>query len=125
MQVRITNLHSFLSLNRYRLCWSLEKDGISMGQGEPTADVKPQEAFVWELKEELPTACTLGVYLTLSLRQREACAWAEKGYELGMVQLKLPVPVAKPVSIGDGEQLLMEGCCAGGMACTHRQCPPY
>lgn len=103
VQVRITNLHSFLNLNRYRLCWSLEKDGISMGQGELTADVKPQEAFVWELKEELPTACTLGVYLTLSLRQREACAWAEEGYELGMVQLKLPVPVTKPASTGDGE----------------------
>lgn len=103
LRVEIWNRHYVTDLKNYDLKWTLELDGIQNATGTLNLDLPAGEKTVITLPVALPKTCTLGAYMTLTLHQKEATEWAEAGYEIAMVQKKLPVeivPAERSVSEG-------------------------
>ncbi|MCD7783317.1 MAG: DUF4981 domain-containing protein [Firmicutes bacterium] len=88
---RLKNLRLFRDLSDCVLFWSLESNGKSIASGvtEPLA-IRPQYTRAFSLnygKAKLEGT----LYLNLSVRQIGETPWAPAGYEIGSVQLELPV----------------------------------
>lgn len=90
--VKVTNLYDFIDLSQVALGWKVEKDGVTVEQGE-TCDlnVEPHDAKVIKLNYYLPKQSSNRYFLTISLFQKKDTLWAEKGHEITFEQFELPV----------------------------------
>lgn len=90
--VRITNLYDFIDLSHAAMTWKVEKDGLTVEQGEISdLTLEAQSSMLLELKYNLPEASNSRYFLTVSFNQKKDTPWAEKGYEITFEQFELPV----------------------------------
>lgn len=90
-EIRLKNYYSFRSLEGLYLDWQVEGggqviqegmiDGLTAGPGESQAVEIPCEPFEPE--------ANIRYYLNISVREKEAVRYAEKGHELSRVQFEL------------------------------------
>lgn len=119
-KISIKNLHDFVSLSGYELCWKLNCDGRITAQGKlPLRAIQPHTSGSIQLKYDLPKGCRFGCYLDFTVHTPSDTLWAPAGYECAMVQLQVDIPVVSSKSVQthslplathrDGEYLLIEG----------------
>ena len=82
----VENLYDFTNLNKYDLCWRVKKDGVVTDKGCVNLDIEPHNTFDITLDYTVPTACTLGCYITFELYDGDC-------NEVAMRQFEIPVPV--------------------------------
>ena len=93
--VEVTNLHDFTNLDEYALVWTFEVDGCPEKTGELILPIAPGESVCFCPQIQLPLHCRLGSFLTIQLKRRTPCIWAQEGWECAAIQLKLPVEILK------------------------------
>jgi len=93
--VRIINEYDFTNLSALDIFWELYEDGSLIDCGQlPKMDVKPKESKVIIVPYKLPQLRPGAEYwLMLRFKLAESTLWAEKGYEIGWEQFKLPFEV--------------------------------
>ncbi|MEM2960861.1 MAG: DUF4981 domain-containing protein, partial [Candidatus Bathyarchaeia archaeon] len=91
----IINEYDFTNLNALDITWELYEDGSLLEHGQmPRLDVKPKESKVVMVPYKIPQLKPGAEYwLILRFRLAEPTLWAEKGYEIGWEQFKLPFEV--------------------------------
>ncbi|QMV45185.1 DUF4981 domain-containing protein [Cohnella cholangitidis] len=91
----ITNRNLFTDLNAYELAWYVEANGILVNEGDLIVQAAPGQSVVVDLLHAYPREAGNGdeFVLTLSMRLKQATAWAEAGHELAFEQFVLPIPV--------------------------------
>jgi len=102
VQLKLTNRNHFLDMSLYECYWTVISNGVIVQSGVvPITPVRPGESgyLPVPVKSIRPSAGTEH-FLNVSLRLKEASAWAKKGYEVGFEQLRLDVP-ALPVVATD------------------------
>ncbi|CAG5071613.1 Beta-galactosidase [Dyadobacter sp. CECT 9623] len=95
-QIAISNRFDFQSLNGFDLVWTLQENGKTIGKGGTITNLsiaagqKQQLNIPYELPSgQKPNA---EYFLNLSIRLKDATAWAPKGHEIAWHQ----VPVVRP-----------------------------
>lgn len=107
-KISVKNTYDFISLAGFDLYWKLTRDGKIVAQGrQPLPAIRPHSSSVVKLHYTLPTSCSYGCYLDLSVRTSMDNLWSEAGFECAYEQLSVDVPVtkAKEVSYGSGLSL--------------------
>lgn len=91
----LTSTRCFTGTDDLYLTWTVESEGAVVLSGELTAlDVPPLGEREFRLFDAAP-ALTGENFLTCSVRQKTATAWAEAGYEVGFLQFPLPAAEAE------------------------------
>ena len=103
-EVRIFNRYDFTRLDEaIEIWWELKADGEILQKGRvSTPLVKPHDSAIIRIPYEKPYLRPGTEYwLILRYRQARDTPWAEKGYEVGWTQFKLPfkTPEPKPINI--------------------------
>ncbi|MBS6193960.1 MAG: DUF4981 domain-containing protein [Clostridiales bacterium] len=93
--IRFTNHSDFTNMNAYELVWQVEKDGETVHAGTECLNLEPGQSCLWKLPVKTPENSHMGSYVNFLLRRKEACVWAEAGYEVAMCQVKLSDGSAK------------------------------
>jgi beta-galactosidase len=114
--IKVTNLYDFVDLSRLSLTWKVEKDGVTVQQGEICSlATAPYASEVVELGYSLPDKCSSRYFLTVSFVQKKDTLWAEKGYEVAFAQFELPVEklevvetkVTAPITVEQKDNLVI------------------
>lgn len=129
-KIRITNRYDFTNLSAFDGKWEVIENGQVIQKGEIDANVMelaPSEAKVVTIPfDSSELAPEKEYFVTISLHQKSATRWAEKGYEVASQQLKIPMPApadsatvhahssdetdGEPLQIHkDGSQLVLSG----------------
>lgn len=89
----ITNLYDFTDLTALSFLWKIERDGVTVQQGELShVQAPPQQSQTVKLPYRLPegiTASPACYYLTVSARTKADAPWAAAGHELAFGQFQL------------------------------------
>lgn len=104
----ISNLQYFQTLNDICIHWKIEKDGIEISSGYiDDIYIEPQNSKIINIEYFIPEKDVARYYILLRYKQNIGTAWADKGYEIGFDQYKLPVNkvVVKEHSIDHGNAL--------------------
>ncbi len=103
----IRNKFFFTNLNEFDGSWTLHEDGEVRQSGElPALDVAPGDQTDVSLPfHRLGVDPEAEYWLKISLRLREATAWAPAGHEIAWEQLKMPWGIQEP---GVGEHTLLD-----------------
>lgn len=93
--VEVFNRYAFLNLNKFKLHYSVLKDGVQVGEGELNLpDCKPRE----RCKVQIPYTSYLNgegeYYLNLDIKLKNDCVWAKAGHTVATEQLLLKEAVA-------------------------------
>lgn len=91
-KIEVENRHNFIDLCGYRMVVTLVCDETEMVVGETELSAAPGKSEVVQVPFDMPKACALGAYLTMSFRLKESTWYAEAGYEVAFCQAELPVP---------------------------------
>lgn len=87
---RVKNLRFFKNLSDTELCWSLERNGVSVASGKvDVLNIEPQRSRTY-VADISGTALYGELYLNISVRTRAPLPWAPAGHELGSAQIKVP-----------------------------------
>ncbi|KAA6440302.1 DUF4981 domain-containing protein [Dyadobacter flavalbus] len=96
--ITVHNQYDFQTLSNFELVWTLQENGKLLGKGGTIPDLnvmasqKRQVSVPYELPANLkPNA---EYFLNISIRLKEAAAWAPKGFEVAWSQIPLAVPHA-------------------------------
>ena len=103
-EVRIFNRYDFTRLDEaVEIWWELKADGKILQQGKiPAPPIKPHDSAVIRIPYERPDLRPGTEYwLILRYKQAKDTPWAEKGYEVGWTQFKLPfkAPEVEPIDV--------------------------
>ena len=94
-KVKIINKKYFTSAEDISLNWKVEVEGNVVQSGViPSLSIKDEASLDYILPYDLKNI-TGNAYLNLSFCTNTALPWADTGYEVSFVQMKLPVPSAK------------------------------
>ncbi|MEM2028669.1 MAG: glycoside hydrolase family 2 TIM barrel-domain containing protein, partial [Candidatus Bathyarchaeia archaeon] len=91
--IRILNRYDHTDLSVIDIAWELTEDGKVIQEGIlPKLHTKPHESKVITVPFTIPEKLKPGAeyYLTLRYRLSKTTLWAEKGYEVGWSQFKMP-----------------------------------
>lgn len=106
--VVLRNMRYFTDLSDLELCWSIERNGEVVQQGQiSNLMIFPQEEKRYVLPLVDMEMLTGYCYLNLSFRQANATLWNESGYEVGFEQFELSVAPMNPV-VAHKQVLLVE-----------------
>ena len=102
--VRIINGFDFTSLDILEISWELSEDGRVIQQGTlPKIDTPPHESEVVTIPFKTPELKPGAEYwLMIRYRLSKDTIWAEKGYEIGWSQFKMPFDVPPKPSVKTG-----------------------
>ncbi|MEM3715857.1 MAG: glycoside hydrolase family 2 TIM barrel-domain containing protein [Candidatus Bathyarchaeia archaeon] len=111
--VRILNRYDHLDLSVIDITWELTEDGKVIQEGVlPKMYTKPRESEIVTVPFTIPEKLKPGAeyYLTLRYKLSKDTLWAEKGYEVGWSQFKMPfnVPPGPEVKVEDMPPLKLE-----------------
>jgi beta-galactosidase len=96
--LKVTNLHDFIEMKNGLIFWSLTNDGEIAADGIIAApSIVPKKSRQIFIDAPIPAKTWHGVYLNLSFRLPTSTIWAEKGFEIAISQLEIPVEMAKSV----------------------------
>ena len=112
-EVRVLNRYDFTRLNEaVEILWELRADGRVLQSGRvPTPPVEPHGSAVIKVPYEVPEPRPGTEYwLVLRYKLARDTPWAERGYEVGWTQFKLPVraPEPEPIRVTDMPPLRLE-----------------
>lgn len=83
-RIIVKNYYDFTNLNEFDLTFTLEIDGEKVDSKTVKLDIDPHECAAVDMPfNDLPDCCKYGVFMTLSLTDKD-------GYEVGMTQFELP-----------------------------------
>ena len=112
-KVEILNRYDFTRLDEaVEISWELRADGEILQKGDiPTPHIPPRASAIVTIPYRVPEPKP-GTEYWLVLRYRLICStpWAEKGFEVGWTQFKLPlsVPDVEPIRIDEMPPLRVE-----------------
>nr|WP_284703640.1 glycoside hydrolase family 2 TIM barrel-domain containing protein [Clostridium swellfunianum] len=90
--IKVTNLYDFINLSHITLQWKIEKDGMTIEQGEISdLDILPQSSAIIKLPYNLPEESISKFFITIFALQKKSTPWAERGHEITFEQFELPV----------------------------------
>ncbi len=93
-EVRITNLHDFVTADQYELSYELICDDAVVCEGVMALPaIPPHESAVVVLPITLVSEAQYGAYLNLFYRLAQDMAWENKGFVQGSDQLAVPVAI--------------------------------
>ncbi|RLF09598.1 MAG: beta-galactosidase subunit alpha, partial [Thermoprotei archaeon] len=112
-EVRVLNRYDFTRLDEaVEIWWEVWADGKVLQQGRvPTPPVEPHSSAIVKIPYEKPEPRPGTEYwLVLRYKLAKDTPWAERGYEVGWSQFKLPirVPEPEPLRIGEMAPLKLE-----------------
>ena len=111
--IRIINRHDFADLSIIDILWELTEDGKIIQRGKlPKLRTPPHESEIVTIPFKLPENLKPGAeyYLTIHYKLSVDTLWAEKGYEVGWTQFKMPfkVPPGPKIKVSDMPPLKLE-----------------
>ena len=91
-EIKVKNYFDFTTLDKYKLEWKLEADGIVLDSGSIDFPfIKPHGSSVISIDFKKPLiAPATHYYLTLTARLKEAAVYAEKDFVVSVGQWQLP-----------------------------------
>ena len=91
-EIKVKNYFDFTTLDKYKLEWKLEADGIVLDSGSMDFSfIKPHGSSVISIDFKKPLiAPATHYYLTLTARLKEAAVYAEKDFVVSVGQWQLP-----------------------------------
>ncbi len=93
-KVSVFNRRYFETLSDMYIEWTVEVNGESVISGRiDDTSIAPQSTKEYNLFDNAPVSDCC--YLTLKFRNKEACKWADAGYEIGFLQFDLSVQQSK------------------------------
>ena len=99
IKVNVRNTYDFLSLEPFRLEWTLIRNGVVMQRGrEANLVAKPGQTQVVTLPVKIPESIAPGseYFINISIRLKQATNWADAGHEVATGQF--PVEVNAPAA---------------------------
>ncbi len=106
---KVTNLYDFIDLSGVSIEWKVEKDGATVEQGVyDSIEALPQCSTMLRLPYRIPESSAGRFFVTLSVIQKKATTWAERGYEITFEQFELPVNKAEVSKSGKPAALKVE-----------------
>jgi beta-galactosidase/beta-glucuronidase len=111
--VRILNRYDFTDLSVIDIFWELTEDGKIIQEGKiPKLYTQPHGSEIITIPLKIPEKLKPGAEYYLTIRYKlSACApWAEKGYEVGWSQFKMPfaVPPGPEIKVDNMPTLNLE-----------------
>ena len=111
--IRIINRHDFADLSIIDILWELTEDGKIIQRGKlQKLRTPPHESEIVTIPFKLPENLKPGAeyYLTIHYKLSVDTLWAEKGYEVGWTQFKMPfkVPPGPKIKVSDMPPLKLE-----------------
>ncbi|MEM2564423.1 MAG: glycoside hydrolase family 2 TIM barrel-domain containing protein [Candidatus Bathyarchaeia archaeon] len=111
--IRILNRYDFTDLSILDITWELTEDGKVIQEGIlPKIHTPPHESEIVTVPFKVPEKLKPGAeyYLMLRYRLSRDTLWAERGYEIGWSQFKLPfdVPPGPEIKSSDMPALKLE-----------------
>ena len=104
VKLNVRNTYDFLTLEPFRLEWSLLRDGEVVQQGgENNLVAKPGQTQVLTLPVKFPETPTSGpgeYFLNVSVRLKKETAWASVGHEIAAGQFPVTVRSATRTTMG-------------------------
>jgi len=111
-KIRSINKYDFTDLSILDIFWELTEDGRIIQRGKlPKMHIPPRESSVAIVPFTTPKLKPGGEYwLNIRFKLSEDTAWAEKGHEVGWVQLKMPfeVPPGPVIRVKDMAALQLD-----------------
>ena len=93
-QVKITNYHDFVSLDKYDLRWSLSRNGEELHYGFLDINLKPHESKVVTIPvPQFKGQSGNEYFLDFSVRLKQATSVLEEGHEVSHDQIVYDMPV--------------------------------
>jgi len=91
-EIKVKNYFDFTTLDKYRLEWKLEADGVVLESGSMDfPSIKPHGSSVISIDFKKPIiAPVTHYYLTLTARLKEAAVYADKDFIVSVGQWQLP-----------------------------------
>ncbi|MEM2585008.1 MAG: glycoside hydrolase family 2 TIM barrel-domain containing protein, partial [Thermoproteota archaeon] len=110
---RILNRYDFTDLSILDISWELTEDGEVIQEGSlPKLYTPPHESEVVTVPFKIPDTLKPGAeyYLTIRYRLSKDTLWAEKGFEVGWSQFKMPftVPPRPEIKLSDMPPLKLD-----------------
>ncbi|HDN02038.1 MAG TPA: DUF4981 domain-containing protein, partial [Candidatus Bathyarchaeota archaeon] len=111
--IRIINRHDFTDLSVIDILWELTEDGGIIQRGKlPKLRTPPHESEIVTIPLKPPENLKPGAeyHLTIHYKLSVDTLWAEKGYEVGWTQFKMPfkVPPGPKIKVSDMPPLKLE-----------------
>jgi beta-galactosidase/beta-glucuronidase len=111
--IRILNRYDFTDLSIIDISWELTEDGKVIQQGMlPKLFTPPHESEIVTIPFKVPEPLKPGAeyWLTIRYKLSRETSWAERGYEVGWTQFKIPfeVPQGPVVKVSDMPPLKFE-----------------
>ena len=108
-EIKVKNYFDFTTLDKYKLEWKLEADGIVLDSGSIDFPfIKPHGSSVISIDFKKPLiAPATHYYLTLTARLKEAAVYAEKDFVVSVGQWQLPWYI-EPEYAGVKEQPVLQ-----------------
>lgn len=101
-KLKITNWYDFTNLNEYTFTLTLQCDGTTVYEKSLNIDVKPHESIMTDIPFEIPQECKWGVYLNISLKDKN-------GFEVGMKQHDMGIKSEKITLSAPNQNITEEG----------------
>ena len=93
---KVKNLRQFKTLSDMSIYWSFTQRGRVLKQGFiPAVNIQPQRSMQYKF-DLSGVDKSLGGELLVSLKQNEATAWSDAGYEIGFEQFELAESIVRP-----------------------------
>jgi len=111
--IRILNRYDFTDLSIIDISWELTEDGKVIQQGTlPKLFIPPHESEIVTVPFKVPEPLKPGAeyWLTIRYKLSRDTPWAERGYEIGWTQFKIPleVPPGPAVKVSSMSPLKLE-----------------
>jgi beta-galactosidase/beta-glucuronidase len=111
--VRILNRYDFMDLSIIDIFWELTEDGEIIQEGKmPKLSTPPHGSEIITVPLKIPEKLKPGAeyYLTIRYKLSESTLWAEKGFEVGWSQFKMPfaVPPGPEIKVDNMPTLNLE-----------------
>lgn len=89
----VQNKQLFLSLEPYTLLWEVARNGVTVEQGEWSAEAAPGASAIVNIPFAMPESAAPGEEYVVTLRAvlKEDAAWASRGHEVAFGQFIVPV----------------------------------